>query len=256
MRLHPLPVGALVSAIALAGLYGCLQKTAPSNPGVSLDAFMARNYGTPSPSKGIWTDSGQNIHRPCAKGEVSIQGNPHLLLAVCTDSIEASNATSGSVDLYVLRGTWDAFTVAAETTSIASGSNGHPGKVVVLHLGKEFFGFEMSDDYIGQGEYQAQAVWFAPSRTGIRRVLWMTSVHDMTMTNECSEDSTSPECFSESRRASIDSSDPARKTFPVDLYDTLRRPGDTTVRKHRIEFEPSKWSYPEPKMISEGKVPQ
>jgi len=237
-----------LAAVLLAFLASCKPDRDAQN--LTYDAFMASRYGTASTDSGVWTDSAGTRYEPCTKAEVNVQSQPHLLLAVCGEPSEASHATEGVVDLYVLRGTWDEFVVAAETTGIASGSNGNPGQVRALHLGADFHGFEVRGSFLGQGEFTESTSWFAPGRSGIRPVYEATSLDDSRETGPCLDDSLA--CTMESRSISIDSSNPAVKTFPVIVSDTLLKRGSTRHQSTRLEFDKKKWAYPAPKMMSEN----
>lgn len=243
----PHPPRALLLLI-LAILTGC--KLGRGSQNLSYTSFMESRYGAPSQDSASWTDSVGTLSEACVRSEIGVHEQPHLLLAVCSKPSEASHPTEGLVDLYVLRGSWDDFVVAAETTGIGSGSNGNPGDVRALRLGANFYGFEIRGGYLGQGQYVENTSWYAPSRSnGIHLVYQATSLDDGRETLECAEDSLA--CAMESRLASIDSSRIDLRTFPVQLVDTLLRRGTTRQRSTRIEFDKNKWSYPTPKMLSE-----
>jgi hypothetical protein len=174
---------------------------------------------------------------------------PHILLAVCGEPSESSHASEGRVDLFVLRGTPDDIVVAAESLGIGSGSDGKPGQVNILHLGKEFFGFQVCDNFLGQGDLVENTRWFAPGNAGIKLAYSATSLDDNRESGPCLDDSLA--CTMESRRASIDSSHLEGKTYPILLADTLLKNGVIRPRSTTIGFDKKNWAYPAPKMLSE-----
>lgn len=251
-------IGSAICALLAVALAGCgsSRDEAPATAR-SLDALLADRYARPDAASDSSTDpagdsAGEGdeiVHRPCARADIELRGEPHILLAMCGEIPEASHVEGGSVDLLVLRGTVDSLVVAAESTGIQSGSNGKVGRVSIVHLGRDFWGFSIVGAYLGQGELHESTHWYASSESGIRHVLALASLDDNRQGGECLEHHEA--CWFSARRPSIDSSDPRRTVYPIVLRDTVEAEGRLETRERRIEFDHATWRWQPPPPLGE-----
>lgn len=81
-------------------------------------------------------DAGSESVHVCAHEGIELRGVQHVMLAVChsTSKLE-SQATPGSLDLYVLKRIGDALAIASQIKDVESGSMGKVGDVEVVRLG-------------------------------------------------------------------------------------------------------------------------
>lgn len=256
MRRSAILVAAWAALLAVVDGCGRRADDEPA-PRRSLAALLAERYASPpessesgaGPSGDTAGEGDEVVHKPCARADIDLRGEPHILLAMCGEIPGASHVEGGSVDLFVFRGTADSLVVAAESTGIQNGSNGRPGRVSILRLGRDFWGFSLVGAYLGQGERHESTHWYAPSGNGIRHVLALASLDDNRQSGECLEHHEA--CWLSVRRPSIDSSDPGLAAFPIVLRDTLEAEGRLETRERRIEFDRSAWRWQPPEPLGE-----
>ena len=142
------------------------------------------------------------------------RGGPRTLLAMCGETEAAvqngmpgmdTDATTGTIDLYVLKPAADGKTLepVMKKTEIASGGRGEPGTVRIERLGPHLFGF-----VIGESDTR-QAIRNASARSGCRSAMhWCWRRRASTRPSTTRE---STECAN-ARRAARNAASRSRRT--------------------------------------------
>lgn len=248
----------LLATISMTALSGCGRKGEEAAPAMRADSaavqppdsarsfpeWIAERYGSRVHNGDTLRDSsGSALHWPCVKARIALHGEPHVLLAMCTERVEAAHVESGLVDLFLLRGTDESLVLAADSTGIESGSSGNPGDVSLLHLGRDLWGVQIVGGYLGQGNYSESTSWMATDGVSFNGLLDYSS----TESNEgdCGDDSASP-CTSWRRWVLPDSSDAAASVYPVVVRDTLVHAEQLRTRETRVAFDATTRTWPLP----------
>ncbi len=145
----------------------------------------------------------------CASKDVTLRGEPHRLLAMCTRSARESTPNDpGRIDLFLLKRDAEGWHPVAQTLGLDSGQMGQPGEVGVLQLGPSLYGFEISETSVSQGYLLGGTRLYVPRTEGINGggfqvALDYTSTVRNIGTHECAH-ATPAVCSDFSRRLKID----------------------------------------------------
>jgi hypothetical protein len=218
-----------------------------------LATMMADSYGSYDAGRKVWVRAGSRdnsrVYRICAQQEVDVRGENHVLLAVCGNTAEMdSHATSGTVDLYVLRGDRREFTVAAQTLGVESGSFGRTGSVSVMKLGPSFYGFAVEDGWAGQGYTLETLSLYAPRNDALKETLSIRIGTDNSGTGSCGD--ADNECNVVVRKVSADESAANESVYPLNVVQSGKYDGRDMDGTFRLAFDRKNWTYRAPKGLN------
>jgi hypothetical protein len=127
------------------------------------------------------------------------------------------------------------------------GSDGQPGTVTLVRLGRERGGFVVEETWVGQGfvfgtrsilEFRDGALrTLATVRSGISN----TGAMDCVDASDCSDAG-----FELEFAQSLDDSAPAADAYPLLVHETGHECGAAVDRRHRLEFDAASARYPVP----------
>lgn len=146
-----------------------------------LNAFMKERYGKFDPKNKYWVKDSEDLnYMVCASQDIEINGEPHSMIAVCGEVPDdlKSHAACGYVDLYVMKHSFTGMTPVAELLGIESGSFGIPGNVLVVRLGKQFYGFAEEGGYTGQGYTNGYMTIYVPVGRSFHKALRFSTAAD------------------------------------------------------------------------------
>lgn len=209
--------------------------------------FLTDTYGIYDADKKLWLNSeAGRQYSICAENAVDVQGEGHMLVAVCGASREMdSHATAGSIDLYVLKEDRRSFTVAAQADQIESGGFGQPGDVNVMQLGPSFYGFAISEGWSGQGLTLGTLRLFVPNGAVLQEALEMRSSLDNTGTRMCSEEHSG--CRTLERKLTVDTSPGDGRVYPLIITQSGRSDGHNFSGRFKLTFDKKRRIYVAPK---------
>ena len=234
-------------------------------------AFLKHHYGKFDKKHLAWragkTGSDgvpQYWMRVCSESQVSIKGEPHVLLALCgiPGHEDGAHGEGGRHDFYVLKEDADGqqFVQAAQLQGYIAGSFGHPADVNLIRLGNNFYGFDLNFTWTGQGQTFGTRALIVPHEKTLVEAAGFRTELERTSAENCS-DSSSPD----SNTASADSSDPAGEAcvslkfemlvddsqpdlaiYPISVHETGTDHQNIVDHAYSLRFMPKKGVYQVP----------
>ncbi len=198
-------------------------------------ALMAR----PAP---VVNDTVERTKEVCASKDVTLQGEAHRLLAMCTRSARETNPnTPGRIDLQLLKRSSEGWQVVAQQLGIESGQLGQPGDVAVLQLGANLYGFEVDETSVSQGYLLGGTRLYVPRHSGFQVALDYTSSVKNTGTHECAH-ATPATCNDFSRRLKVDAREGAAAyTLRITSLGQFR--GQPVSATHVLSYDTQRQQY-------------
>jgi hypothetical protein len=157
------------------------------------------------------------------------------------------HASPGLIDFHLLEPTSEGFQPTAVARDQGFGSDGQPGTVTLVRLGRERGGFVVEESWVGQGfvfgtrsilEFRDGALrTLAAVRSGIANA----GALDCTDTADCADAS-----FELEFTQTLDDSAPAADAYPLLVHETGHECGAVVDRRHRLEFDVDSARYPVP----------
>jgi hypothetical protein len=240
--------------LLVLGLAACKPQAPAPSPAfdakASLAAYLTGIYGPAAARGEPWTDGADDrrVERSvCAFGPM--QGDPrgHYLLAVCGEWLAGGHASPGVIDFHQLEPTVEGFRPTATARDQGFGSDGHPGTVSLVRLGRERGGFLVEESWVGQG-YVFGTRSLVEFRDGALRTLAaVRSGISNAGSIDCFE---VPDCggagFEIEFAQSLDASAPAADAYPLLVHETGHECGADVDRRHRFAFDAASARYPVP----------
>lgn len=178
----------------------------------------------------------------CASKDVSLRGEPHRLLAICTRSApESAPNDPGRIDLYLLKRDAEGWQPVAQKLGLESGQMGRPGEVNVLQLGAQLYGFEISDTSVSQGYLLGGTRLYVPRDAGFQVALDITSTVRNTGTHECAH-ATPAVCNDFSRRLKVEVREGAA-AYPLRITSLGQFHGERVSATHVLSFDAKRAQY-------------
>ncbi|AOL03600.1 MULTISPECIES: topoisomerase IV [Burkholderia] len=265
-RLKPLAaslaaLGALAVLTALSAM-SPVYAAEPAQPDPLLKTFIHDTYGNwRADRKGWQADEDDFVYAPCGSLRVATADGPRTLLAMCGETAAAvqngmpgmdSDATTGTIDLYVLKPAADGKMLepVMKKTEIASGGRGEPGTVRIERLGPHLFGFVIGESDTRQGYSQSfRAIWLPVGNALVLAAARIDEALDNAESTECAN----ARARCEERRFEIaPDTTGAGDVYPLMVTETGTR-GDKTIRaRHTVKFDAARGRYVVPKALREG----
>ncbi|AKM40007.1 hypothetical protein [Burkholderia contaminans] len=265
-RLKPLAaslaaLGVLAVLTALSAM-SPVYATEPAQPDPLLKTFIHDTYGNwRADRKGWQADEDDFVYAPCGSLRVATADGPRTLLAICGETAAAvqngmpgmdSDATTGTIDLYVLKPAADGKMLepVMKKTEIASGGRGEPGTVRIERLGPHLFGFVIGESDTRQGYSQSfRAIWLPVGNALVLAAARIDEALDNAESTECAN----ARARCEERRFEIaPDTTGAGDVYPLMVTETGTR-GDKTIRaRHTVKFDAARGRYVVPKALREG----
>lgn len=254
-------LSALAVFTALAAL-SPVHAAEPAPPERELQTFIHDTYGKwRADRKGWQSDAGDFIYASCGSLRVAMADGPRTLLAMCGETEDAvqngrpgmdSDATSGTIDLYVLRPSQDGATLepVLKKTGIASGGRGEPGTVSIQRLGPHMFGFVIGNSDSRQGYTQSiRSIWLPYGDALVLAAARIDEALDNAESTECAND---PARCEERRFAIAPDTSAEASVYPLIVTETGTR-GDRAIHvRHTVKFDASRGRYIVPKAVRDG----
>lgn len=197
-------------------------------------ALMARPAPTDAPLA--------RVKDACASKDVTLRGEPHRLLAMCTRSArESAPNDPGRIDLYLLKRDAEGWQPVAQKLGLESGQMGQPGEVSVLQLGPQLYGFEISETSVSQGYLLGGTRLYVPREAGFQVALDYTSTVRNTGTHECAH-ATPAVCSDFSRRLKIDVREGVT-AYPLRITSLGHFRGEPVSATHVLSFDAKRSQY-------------
>ena len=227
-----------------------------------LRAFIHDTYGNWRADRKGWQADGDDVvYAPCGSLRVATADGPRTLLAMCGETEAAvqngmpgmdSDATTGTIDLYVLKPAADGKTLepVMKKTEIASGGRGEPGTVRIERLGPHLFGFVIGESDRRQGYSQRfRAIWLPVGNALVLAAARIDEALDNAESTECAN----ARARCEERRFEIaPDTTGAGDVYPLTVTETGTR-GDRAIRaRHTVKFDAARGRYVVPKALREG----
>jgi hypothetical protein len=218
-----------------------------------LAAFLRKRYGATARLSGTWTGRWQNEDaeqravswRLCAEQPVVGGDDWQQLLAVCGTLEGAAHPDPGVIDFYVLRDAGDHFEPAATLNGATFGSMGDPGKVTILRLGSDFYGFRIEHAWAGQGYLLASQDLVVPSPHGLVDAGSLRSHIDNRSALDCAADDAAcqAQAFDIDFELRVDDSNPSTRIWPLLVTERGDSCGQPLQREHRFSLDTQTWKY-------------
>lgn len=223
---------------------------APFAAEASLAAYLTGIYGTGAARGDAWADGAQDqrVQRSvCAFGPMEGDLRGHYLLAVCGEWLAGGHASPGLIDFHLLEPTNEGFRPTAVARDQGFGSDGHPGTVTLVRLGRERGGFLVEEAWVGQGHvFGTRSI--TEFRDGALRTL--AAVRSGIANSGAMECFDGPGCgaagFAVRFAQTLDDSAPTADAYPLLVHETGRECGSAVDRHHRLAFDAASARYPVP----------
>ncbi|MPV56123.1 topoisomerase IV [Burkholderia sp. HI2761] len=265
-RLKPLAasLAALGALTVLASLAApsLVHAAEPPRLDPPLQTFIHDTYGNWRADRKGWQAEGDDfIYSPCGSLRVATADGPRTLLAMCGETEAAvqngmpgmdSDATTGTIDLYVLKATPDgkALEPVVKKTEIASGQRGAPGTVRIERLGPHLFGFVIGESDTRQGYTQRfSSIWLPYGNALVPAAARIDEALDNAESTECAN----ARARCEERRFEIAPDiTGAGDVYPLTVTETVTR-GDRRIQvRHTVKFDAVRGRYLVPKALRDG----
>jgi hypothetical protein len=228
----------------------------------SLKTFVHDTYGNWRADRKGWQADGDDfIYAPCGSLRVATADGPRMLLAMCGETEAAvqngmpgmdSDASTGAIDLYVLKPTADGKTLEpiVKRTQIASGQRGEPGTVRIERLGPHLFGFVIGEGDMRQGYTQTfRSIWLPYGNALVLAAARIDEALDNAESSECAN----ARARCEERRFEIAPDlAGAGDVYPLTVTETGTRGGKAIHARHTVKFDAARGRYVVPKALREG----
>ncbi|WP_244104494.1 topoisomerase IV [Burkholderia ambifaria] len=259
---------ATLAALSALAIFTALVATSPAHaaepahPERQLQKFIHDTYGKwRTDRKGWQSDAGDFIYASCGALRVATADGPRTLLAMCGETEDAvqngmpgmdSDATPGTIDLYVLRPSQDGTTLepALKKTGIASGGRGEPGTVSIQRLGPHLFGFVLGNSDSRQGYTQSmRSIWLPYGDALVPAAARIDEALDNAESSECAND---PARCEERRFAIAPDTSVNDSVYPLIVTETGTRGNRTIHARHTVKFDAARGRYIVPKAVRDG----
>ena len=222
----------------------------PFDAKVALDAYLGSIYGTAVAHDKAWTDGADDARvqrKVCAFGTTEGATRGRYLLAVCGESPEVGHAAPGLIDFHVLEPTPRGFHAVEFARDHGFGSDGHPGVVSLVRLGRDRAGFEVTESWTGQGtSLGTRSVHEFRDGTLQPLATLRSAISNMGASN-CAKDAPCATLgFDLSFALSFDNSQPDVDAYPLTVHETGYECGSWVDRRHRFVFDAALGRYPVP----------
>jgi len=259
-------VGRLLTIAACALFAALPARSAPAPVAAPADrllhAFIRDHYGAwRADRKGWQQDPDDAIYQPCGTLRVATPDGPRYLLAMCGETAASvqdgmpgmdSDATPGTIDLYVLRPSPDGkgLEPVLTKTDIASGKRGAPGTVSIQRLGPRLFGFVIGDSDTRQGYTQSlRAIWLPHGNALVLAAPRINEALDNAESSECAN----AQARCEARRFEIAPDTTATgAVYPLTVTETGTRGSRAIHARYTVKFDDARGRYVVPKALREG----
>jgi hypothetical protein len=211
-----------------------------------LRSFLEATYGPQA--RGItWPVDGRTDlqRRVCAQGRSVVASEERVLLAVCTEGVDAGHGESGLVDFFVLVPDAAAWRIAAQLREVETGSWGSAGTVTISRIGRDRPAFLLEDGWAGQGYLFETRSLYAVVGGTLRDVAMLRG----SLSNEgaCPDEDGCPDtAFGVEFDLSIDAGDPAAEAYDLLVHEHGSACGETLNLRHRITFDAAAGRYDVP----------
>lgn len=229
----------------------------PPDRASRLKDFLRERYGAQATATGEWQGEWQDpdggdapprklAWRVCAEQPVVIGEVWRELLAVCGQLDGAGHPEPGVVDFHVLRPAGDGFAPEAELPGQIFGSNGNPGSVSVLRLGRDLYAFRIEHGWYGQGYALISQDLVVPGRDGLFAAGSLRSHIDNAGALDCDGDETA-DCraglFDVDFELQPDDSDRMAERWPLRVNEHGHACGKDVQAQHTIAADPKTGRY-------------
>lgn len=265
-RLKPLAASlAALGALAVLTVRSALSPVyavEPAQPDPQLKTFIHDTYGNWRADRKGWQADGDDfIYAPCGSLRVATADGARTLLAVCGETEAAvqngtpgmdSDASTGTIDLYVLKPTADgkALEPVVKKTEIASGKRGEPGTVRIERLGPHVFGFVIGESDMRQGYTQSfRSIWLPYGNALVLAAARIDEALDNAESTECANAHARCE---ERRFEIVPDLAGTGDVYPLTVNETGTR-GDKAIHaRHTVKFDAARGRYVVPKALRDG----
>jgi hypothetical protein len=215
----------------------------------SLVAYLTGVYGVHAARGETWIDGADDarVQRSvCAFGPMEGDPRRHFLLAVCGEWLARGHSSPGLVDFHLLEPTADGFHPTATARDHGFGSDGHPGTVSLVRLGRERGGFLVEEGWVGQGLVTGTRSIVEFRDGALRTLAAVRSGIANAGAADCLEAADCASSFDVDFAQSLDDSAPAADAYPLLVHETGRECGAEVDRRHRFAFDAASGRYPVP----------
>jgi hypothetical protein len=182
------------------------------------------------------------LKEACASKDVTLRGEPHRLLAMCTRSARASATNdAGRIDLHLLKRDAEGWQPVAQTLGLESGQMGQPGDVAVLQLGPNLYGFEITETSVSQGYLLGGTRLYVPREAGFQVALDYTSTVRNIGTHECAH-ATPAACSDFSRRLKVEVRE-GTSVYPLRITSLGHFRGEPVSATHVLSYDAKRAQY-------------
>jgi hypothetical protein len=219
-------------------------------PKAALAAYLAGVYGADASREGAWTEGAddERVQRSvCAFGQAEGDVRNRYLLAVCGQPQGGGHASPGLVDFHLLEPTPTGFHPIAVARGQEFGSDGDPGTITLVQLGRQRAGFLVEEAWTGQG-YVFGTRTVTEFRDGtlhkiatVRSAMSNAGAVDCTNATACANAG-----FELAFAQSFDTSEPYADAYPLLVHETGRECGAAVDRRHRLPFDAGAGRYTVP----------
>ncbi|HEF5871114.1 TPA: topoisomerase IV [Burkholderia cenocepacia] len=256
------PLAASLAALGALAALSLAHAAEPVQPDRRLKTFVHDTYGNWRADRKGWQADGDDfIYSPCSVLHVATADGPRTLLAMCGETEAAvqngmpgmdSDATPGTIDLYVLKPTPDgrALEPVVKKTEIASGQRGAPGTVRIERLGPHLFGFVIGESDMRQGYTQRfRSIWLPYGNALVHAAARIDEALDNAESTACAN----ARAHCEERRFEIaPDTTGTGDVYPLAVTETGTR-GDKAIRaRYTVKFDAAHGRYVVPKALRDG----
>lgn len=182
------------------------------------------------------------VKEACASKDVTLRGEPHRLLAVCTRSTHESTPNDpGHIDLFLLKQDAEGWQPVAQQLALESGHMGQPGEVNVLQLGPNLYGFEIGETSVSQGYLLGGTRLYVPRNAGFQLALDYTSSVRNTGAHECAH-ATPAVCSDFSRRLKVEPREGVA-VYPLRITSLGQFRGQPVSASHVLGYDAKRAQY-------------
>jgi hypothetical protein len=253
MTRHSILPRAVVAALLLASAIGCHRDepapAAPFDAKRALTAYLGGVYGVDATRGTTWSegrDDARVERGVCAFGPMPGEPRGRYLLAVCGTLPMGGHAEPGVVDFHLLEPAEAAFHPVAVARDEASGSDGAPGTVTLVRLGRERGGFIVAEGWTGQG-YLLESLSVREFQEGTLQTLAQLRTHiDNLGASDCSGSDCGPGSFAVDFETGFDATHADADGYPLLVHEHGRECGADVELRHRLDFDATTRRYPVP----------
>lgn len=239
------------------------------NP-AQVSSFLRSAYGDAAKADGEWTaqpadkrlaeQSADGEPAPaqaagrkvCAQQVVQLDGQPHLLLAVCGSPADFGHPTSGINDFFLLQPRGDSLVATAQAHTQEFGSMGTPGQVSIKQLGAQLYGFLVTGGFTNMGMTTSSTTVLLPKGDTFVQAATFNDHQDNAMAEQCEDLSgcKSPSYFNIEYPLSIDSANPGAAAYPLQISAVGTACGKPAQGQYTLTLDPATMTYAVPAALT------